>query len=289
MNDRRDFDRTHQIAPPTVATPTAATQPVQPTAWSEQDPNGGYNPSAYDQAPTDVYYNEQQPPQYYQQPVQYAQPPAAASLPPLPWYRKPGVLFGGAAAAAMLAVAALVATWQMGGVSTTPANTTGTPSQQSQAPVAPAPPPSPAPLPTPSAVAPKPIPAPRQQAPRQQAPAPRFAPNSPANKPAAPVVPSAGPSSPVNPPPPEEKQAPPPEEKQAPPPEEKQGPGDFKDPETGADTRGKADTPPPAEKQAPPPADDGKNAVGPDDPPPVLEDHTNDPCFPDCGGFAGNG
>jgi hypothetical protein len=43
----------------------------------------------------------------------------------LPWYRKPGVLFGAAAAAVLIAVAGLIATWQMGGVSTTPANTTG--------------------------------------------------------------------------------------------------------------------------------------------------------------------
>ncbi len=34
-------DRTNQIAPPTAAMTYAATQPAQPTAWSEQDPNTG--------------------------------------------------------------------------------------------------------------------------------------------------------------------------------------------------------------------------------------------------------
>ena len=137
-------DRTNQLSSPTVATPSVP-QPAQPTAWSEQDPydGGGYAP--YGDAPTDNYYD--QPPQYFDQPPHaYGQQPMAVPMePPVPWYRKPGVLFGGAAGAALLAVAALIATWQMGGVSTTPANTTGTPSQQVLVPLAPAPTQAPAP------------------------------------------------------------------------------------------------------------------------------------------------
>lgn len=129
-------DRTNQLSPPTVATP-ASPQPAQPTAWSEQGSyeGGGYS---YGEAPTDNYYDQPQQ-QYYNQPPQYMAPPppayghqpmAASPEPPTPWYRKPGVLCGGAAGAALLVVAALIATWQMGGVSTSPANTTGSPSQQ---------------------------------------------------------------------------------------------------------------------------------------------------------------
>jgi len=104
-----------------MASPTVPTPPVQQTAWSEQDPyDGSYSP--YDQ-PQQGMYSEPQP-QYYDQPAQqyYAQQPpvSAPEAPPLPWYRKPGVLFGGAAAAVLIAVAGLIATWQMGGVSTTP-------------------------------------------------------------------------------------------------------------------------------------------------------------------------
>jgi hypothetical protein len=74
MNNRRDFE--NQPAPPTMASPTVPTPPVQQTAWSEQDPYGGsYTP--YDQ-PQQGMYSEQQPqpqPQYDDQPAQqyYAQ------------------------------------------------------------------------------------------------------------------------------------------------------------------------------------------------------------------------
>ena len=77
MNNRRDFE--NQPAPPTLASPTVPTPPVQQTAWSEQDPYGGsYTP--YDQ-PQQGMYSEQQPqPQYYDQPAQqyYAQQAARA-------------------------------------------------------------------------------------------------------------------------------------------------------------------------------------------------------------------
>ncbi len=230
-------DRTNQIAPPTTAIPTGATQPVQPTAWSEQGSyeGGGYS---YGEAPTDNYYD--QPQQHYNQaPPAYGQHPMAAPEAPIPWYRKPGVLFGGAAGAALVAVAALIATWQMGGVSTTPANTTGTPSQQVQVPLAPAP--TQAPVPVPAAPS-QPVivqqPAPRS-VPRQQAPAPRLAPNNPPVIRQAPVSPVPNPN-PV--PPPDQKQVPPPDEKQVPPPDEKQvPPPDEKQ------------VPPPDEKQVPPP------------------------------------
>ena len=68
MNNRRDFE--NQPAPPTMASPTVPTPPVQQTPWSEQDPYGGsYTP--YDQ-PQQGMYSE---PQYYDQPAQqyYAQ------------------------------------------------------------------------------------------------------------------------------------------------------------------------------------------------------------------------
>jgi hypothetical protein len=43
MNNRRDFE--NQPAPPTMASPTVPTPPVQQTAWSEQDPYAGsYSP-----------------------------------------------------------------------------------------------------------------------------------------------------------------------------------------------------------------------------------------------------
>ena len=81
-----------------------------------------------------MYYN--QPPPLYGQPPPVLEPPAA----PLPLYRRPGVVFGAAAVAAAVAVGALLATWVSDDdVSTTPANTTGTPSQQVQVPLVPAP------------------------------------------------------------------------------------------------------------------------------------------------------
>ncbi len=70
-----------------------------------------------------MYYN--QPPQQYSQPPPVLEPPAA----PLPLYRRPGVVFGAAAVAAAIALGALLAMWVSDdGVSTKPANTTGTPS-----------------------------------------------------------------------------------------------------------------------------------------------------------------
>jgi hypothetical protein len=279
MNDRRDFDNTYQTAPPTVASPTVATPatpPSQPTAWSEQDPydgsGGGYSP--YGQPPQDTYYDQR--PQYYDQPAAqyYNQPPPVAGPPEpaLPWYRKPGVLFGGAAAAALIAVGALVATWQMGGVSTTPANTSGTPSQQSQVPPAPAPAsPAPAPpMPSQPVVVQQPAPqqAP-QYVPRQQAPAPRFVPNNPAPKQApAGTGPSVGPPSPV------------------PNPEEKTGTTDGGAGTTDGTGKGTTDGGAGTTDGTGNGTTDGGGAAPP---PPVVEDHSNDPCFPDCGGFAGNG
>lgn len=167
MNNRRDIVPTLQDGAPTMAAPAAG---QQQGAWSQHDPYGGpgaYPP--YGQPPPDMYY-DQQPPIYGQAPVL---PPAQ-----LPVCRRPGVVFGVAAVAAVAAVGALLATWMShDNVSTTPANTTGTPSQQVQVPLVPAPPSQPVIV--------------QQPVPRQQAPAPRVAPANPSVVSPAPVSPNS--------------------------------------------------------------------------------------------------
>src|SRR3954464_8186985 len=105
MNDPRDFGRSLLDGAPTMAAPAAR-------AWAQQAPYG--DPAGY-------------PPYVQQQPdVVYAQQSPA----PLPVYKRPGVVFGAAAVAAVIAVGALPATWMSKeNVSTTPANNTGTPTQ----------------------------------------------------------------------------------------------------------------------------------------------------------------
>ena len=180
MNNRRDFDPL--AGAPTMAAPAAGQQQA---AWPQQAPYGGSGPyPPYGQQPPDMY-DEQQASVYGQQ------LPAAEAPARLPVYRRPGVVFGAAAVAAVIAVGALLATWvSKDSVGTTPANTTGTPSQQVQVPLAPAQPS--APPPSQSVVVPQP--APRQQAPqyvpRQQAPAPRVVPNNPSAVSPAPVSPA---------------------------------------------------------------------------------------------------
>ena len=107
----------------------------------------------YGQAPADHYYEQPQQ-QYYDQPPQhYGQPPPPTAT--SRWLRRRNRPCRGTESPVFCSaaprgprcwrVAALIATWQMGGVSTTPANTTGTPSQQVQVPLAPAPTQAPAP------------------------------------------------------------------------------------------------------------------------------------------------
>jgi hypothetical protein len=250
MNYRRDFDPTPQDGAPTMAAPAAG---QQPGAWAQQAPYSepGAYPS-YVQQPGGMHHQQLPPPYGQQVPV--------ASPSPLPVYKRPGVVFGAAAVAAVAAVGALLATWvSHDDVSTTPVNNMGTPSQQVQLPLVPVVPAPPlAPPPSQSVVVLQP--APRQQAPRQQAPIPRVAPSNPSGVAPAPVSPSSPVHEPnPNPNPnPEQKQDPDPEQKQTPgDPEQKQTPGDPKDPETGADPRGKQ-TPPdhnPGDPENPTPDD----------------------------------
>ena len=220
MNYRRDFEPSPLDGAPTMAAPAAG---QQPGAWAQQAPYGGAG-APYGQQPPGMYYD--------QQPTSYGQQVPAP--PQLPVYKRPGVVFGAAAVAAVAAVGALLATWvSHDDVSTTPVNTTGTPSQQVQVPLVPVQPS--APPPSQSVVVQQP--APRQQAPRQQAPAPRVAPVNPSAVNPAPL----SPNSPV----PEPNPNPDPVQKQDPQPPPKEDPVDVKDPETGADTRGKVESPPP--------------------------------------------
>ncbi len=224
MNYRRDFDQTPQDGAPTMAAPAAG---QQPGAWPPQAPYSEPGPySSYGQQPAGEYYDQQPPP--------YGQQVPAPPPPQLPPYKRPGVVFGAAAVFAVAAVGALLATWvSHDDVSTTPVNNTGTPSQQVQVPLVPAPPS--APPPSQSVIVQQP--APRQQAPRQQGPAPRVAPSNPSVVSPAPVSPNSPVPEPN--PNPNPQQDPAPQDKQDPVPEQKQNPGDPKDPETGADTRGK--------------------------------------------------
>jgi len=219
MNNRRDFDQSSFDGMPTMAAPAAG---QQQGGWPQQAPHGEPGPHA-------PYV---QPPQYGYPPPQYGPgTPSyeAAAQAPLPVYRRPGVVFGAAAVAAVVAVGAFLATWvSKDNVSTTPANTSGTPSQQAPVQLVPAPPS--APLPSQSVIVQKPIP--RQQAPRQQAPAPRVVPSNPPSAGSSPVVPPPA-QKPVAPPEdkqvplPEDKQVPPPEDKQVPPPDDTQTPPDM--------------------------------------------------------------
>jgi hypothetical protein len=173
----------------------------QPGAWPQQAPYGDPAPyPPYGQQPPDTYYAQQPPTQ-------------------LPVYKRPGVVFGAAAVAAVIAVGALLATWvSKDSVPTTPVNNTGTPTQQAPVPLAPAPPS--APPPSQSVVVQQPAP---RSVPRQQAPAPRVAPSDPSNPSAVSPAPASSlPNSPVPEPIPE------PQQKQDPP--DKFNPGDPENP-----------------------------------------------------------
>lgn len=214
MDPRRQFDQA-QNAAPTMAAPAASPQ---------QAPYGGGYPP-YGHPPPD--YGQQAP--YYGQSGPAPQPAAVQ----LPMYKRPGVVFGAAAVAAVIAVGALLGTWvSKDDVSTTPVNNTGIPTQPAPVLLVPAPPS--APPPSQSVVVQQPAP---RSVPRQQAPAPRVAPANPSAVNPAPVSPAPVSPAPVSP-------VPDPNQNQNPPPVDKQDPGDVKDPNTGADTRGKVDPPP---------------------------------------------
>jgi hypothetical protein len=175
-------------------------------AWAQQAPYGDH--TAYPP------YVQQQPDVFY----------ARQSPAPLPVYKRPGVVFGAAAVAAVIAVGALLATWMSkDNVSTTPVNNTGTPTQQVVIPLAPAAP-RVAP-PSQSVAAAQPAP---RSTPRQQAPVPRVAPPNPSAVSPAPLAPA--PNSPAAEPipVPEQKQDPEPRQKQDPP--DKFNPGDPENP-----------------------------------------------------------
>jgi hypothetical protein len=181
----------------------------RPGTWPQQASYGDPAPyPPYGRQPPDTYYAQQPPTK-------------------LPVYKRPGVVFGAAAVAAVIAVGALLATWaSKEGVWTTPVNNTGTPTQQVLVPPAPAPPS--APPPSQSVVVQQPAP---RSVPRQQAPAPRVAPSNPSNAPAVSPAPASSlPNSPVPEPipEPEQKQDPEPQQKQDPP--DKFNPGDPENP-----------------------------------------------------------
>jgi hypothetical protein len=206
MNNPRDFSRPPLDGAPTMAAPVAG---QRPGTWPQQAPLGDSAPyRPYGQQSPDTYYAQQPPTQ-------------------LPVYKRPGVVFGAAAVAAVIAVGALLATWvSKDSVSTTPVNNTGTPTQQVLLPPAPAPP-SAAP-PSQSVVVQQPAP---RSVPRQQAPAPRVAPSNPSNPSAVSPAPASSlPDSPVPEPIPEpqQKQDPEPQQKQDPP--DKFNPGDPENP-----------------------------------------------------------
>src|SRR5215212_8516277 len=100
MNNRRDFHQSNLGGAPTMAAPAAG---QQQGGWPPQAPyrEPGPYPSP-GQQPQDIYYG-QQPPQYGQSAPAYEVP-----LAPLPVYRRPGVGFGAAAVAAVIAVGAFL-------------------------------------------------------------------------------------------------------------------------------------------------------------------------------------
>jgi hypothetical protein len=94
-----------------------ASQPAQPRAWSEE--------LSDEQAPTQYSPLPEAPTQYGQVAVDATEPPPAA-VPPLPWFRRPGILFVIAATAAAIAVVGLVITTRSGGHGTPPPPSTVT-------------------------------------------------------------------------------------------------------------------------------------------------------------------
>ena len=116
------------------------------------------------------------------------------ALPNIPFYRRPGILFGAAALLVLVSVVGLIMTLRSNGVSTVPAGTSNDPPPSVAAIVPKAPPPAVAPAPPPPA---QQTPIVRQQAPsvprRQQAPAPVYTPP----RVAEPVAPVAPPPEPI--------------------------------------------------------------------------------------------
>lgn len=130
---------------------------------------------------------------------EHADSSAVTQLQPLPWYRRPGVLFGAAACAALLAATVLIATWRPDGVAT-PAVTTAV--STTVAVPAPLPPQLPATAPAPvteTVVVQQPTPGVARR--EQASQAPRLAP-PPKAPPADPTAPEAIPpviTDPVSP------------------------------------------------------------------------------------------
>ena len=128
-----------------VSSTAPQTGAEQQLAWSQDQPGANVAPAEHldygddltDHARPEVRFNHGVDEAAYDE------------LPPLPFYRRPGVLFGAAAVAVLVAAAGLIYTLNFGipGISTTPAGTTGT---QSPPATADAPAPAPASVPAPA-------------------------------------------------------------------------------------------------------------------------------------------
>lgn len=158
----------------TATHPVAPSAAVEPLAWSE-DQLG--NDAGYDIAPgahSDV--DDRDPLDSARPSVHFDhdEDSALGGAAPLPWYRRPGVLFAAAACAVLFASVGLIVTWKVADVPATPVVTTATTTPTA----APAPPPAPvvAPPPQETVVVQRPAIQPPR---RQQAPAPQVAPPPP--------------------------------------------------------------------------------------------------------------
>jgi hypothetical protein len=220
------------MAPVTVAASAAS----EPLAWSAEDSSenvADYSDDDQAARPVVVF-----------QPSEFGD----EAVPPLPWYRRPGVLFAVAACLAAVAAAGLVLTSRTGEVGAVPAGSTGTSASvvpqpvEAQAPV-PAAPVAQTPVPVTVVVTQAPS-APRYtQVPpvRRSAPAPRIAAPPPAAPPPPAPPPTPAPPPPATPP----TAAPPasdPGPSSAPDPGPSPKPGPVPDPVGSTGTGGTADT-----------------------------------------------
>jgi uncharacterized membrane protein YgcG len=94
---------------------------VENLAWSEDESSDDIPSAHYDFDDREVL--AQARPEVRFEHDEYT---VGEALPPLPWYRRPGVLFGAAASIALIAAVGLIVTWRTGGVTTTPVGTTAT-------------------------------------------------------------------------------------------------------------------------------------------------------------------
>ncbi|HZA09009.1 Hsp70 family protein [Mycobacterium sp.] len=116
----------------TAAQTAAAESPVLSLAWSEDESTDDIAPAAYSDYTGDQ--TDRARPQVHFQNSEYGDGDDQ-ELPPLPWYRRPGVLFAAAAFAVLLAGGGFLVTTKMAGLSTVPANTTGTPTPSAVVPL----------------------------------------------------------------------------------------------------------------------------------------------------------